>query len=71
MLQCNIDIVIRYQERDMSEYGDIFDYQLSATAFEWLNLGFMAAYGLFVLCLAALPAGSASGRPRFRRVGAS
>jgi hypothetical protein len=51
----------------MSEYGDIFDYQLSATAFEWLNLGFMAAYGLFVLCLAALP----SGRPRFRRVVAS
>ena len=30
----------------MSEYGDIFDYQLSATGFEYLNFGFMAAYGL-------------------------
>jgi hypothetical protein len=49
----------------MSEYGDIFDYQLSATAFECLNLGFMIAYGLFVLYLAALPA-----QPRFRRVAA-
>jgi hypothetical protein len=30
----------------MSEYGDLFDYQLSANAYYALNFGFMAAYGL-------------------------
>jgi len=40
----------------MAEYGDIFDYELSATGFLWLNFGFMAAYGLFLAC--ALPLAS-------------
>jgi hypothetical protein len=32
----------------MSEYGDIFDYALSANGYYALNLGFMVAYGLVV-----------------------
>jgi hypothetical protein len=37
----------------MSEYGDIFDYQASAMIFEALTLGFIAAYGLAVVFIAA------------------
>ena len=38
----------------MSEYGNIFDYQLSMMGFEYLNLAFFAAYGLAVIWIAAL-----------------
>jgi hypothetical protein len=37
----------------MTEYGDIFDYYQSAFAFEALNLGFMAAYGLLIVWIAS------------------
>ncbi|HEV7822893.1 MAG TPA: hypothetical protein VGO84_17040 [Burkholderiales bacterium] len=37
----------------MSEYGDIFDYQLSAMVFEALTLGFIAVYGLAVVVIVA------------------
>jgi hypothetical protein len=37
----------------MTEYGDIFDYNQSAIAFEALNLGFMAVYGLLIVWVAS------------------
>ena len=37
----------------MTEYGDIFDYNQSAIAFEALNLAFMAAYGLLIVWVAS------------------
>jgi hypothetical protein len=37
----------------MTEYGDIFDYRLSATVFEALTMGFIAAYGLAIVFIAA------------------
>jgi hypothetical protein len=39
----------------MAEFGDIFDYHFSMMAFEYLNLGFFAAYGLGVIWLIARP----------------
>jgi hypothetical protein len=39
----------------MAEFGGIFDYQLPMMVFEYLNLGFLAAYGLGVIWLAARP----------------
>ena len=39
----------------MAEFGDIFDYQVSMMAFEYMNLGFLAAYGLGVIWLVARP----------------
>jgi hypothetical protein len=43
------------QEPSMAEFGDIFDYHFSMMAFEYLNLGFFAAYGLGVIWLIARP----------------
>jgi hypothetical protein len=37
----------------MTEYGDIFDYNQSAIAFEALNLAFMAAYVLLIVWVAS------------------
>jgi hypothetical protein len=37
----------------MAEYGDIFDYQLSAMVFEALTMGFIAAYGLAIVFIVA------------------
>jgi|HubBroStandDraft_6_1064221.scaffolds.fasta_scaffold1704407_2 hypothetical protein len=37
----------------MTEYGDIFDYNQSAVAFEALSLAFMAAYGLLIVWVAS------------------
>jgi hypothetical protein len=39
----------------MAEFGDIFDYQASMMAFEYMNLGFLAASGLGVIWLVARP----------------
>jgi hypothetical protein len=47
----------------MSEFGAIFDYDLSTAVYCWMGLGFIAAYGLFAMwgaqsdtALAAQPA---------------
>jgi hypothetical protein len=40
----------------MAEFGDIFDYNLSMMAFEYLNLAFFATFGLGVVWLLAHPA---------------
>ena len=45
----------------MSEFGDIFDYPLSMMAFEYLNLAFVAAYGLGIVWLVARRAPGARG----------
>jgi len=39
----------------MAEFGGIFDHHLSMMAFEYLNLGFLAACGLGVIWLVARP----------------
>jgi len=56
MVQCNntlVPIRRRSLEYTMTEYGDIFDYNQSAFAFEALNLAFMAAYGLLIVWIAS------------------
>ena len=47
----------------MSEFGGIFDYELSTMVFEYLNLAFLAAYGLGVIWLVARPVLGARGLP--------
>jgi hypothetical protein len=47
----------------MSEFGGIFDYDLSTMVFEYLNLAFFAAYGLSVVWLVARPVPGARGLP--------
>jgi len=34
----------------MMDVGNIFDFQLSATVFVYLTIGFMAAYGFAAAC---------------------
>ena len=48
----------------MPEYGDIFDYPRTAMVFELINGAFIAAYGLAVVVLVALPKGRVFGRLR-------
>ena len=37
----------------MTEFGDIFDYQLSTIVFGYINIAFMAAYGFVGIRMAA------------------
>lgn len=37
----------------MTEFGDIFDYQMSAMVFGYISVAFMAAYGLVAISMAA------------------
>jgi hypothetical protein len=37
----------------MAEYGNFFDYQLSAMGLEYLTIGLMAAYAIAVFWIAA------------------
>lgn len=37
----------------MTEFGDIFDYQMSAMVFGYISVSFMAAYGLVAILMAA------------------
>jgi hypothetical protein len=39
----------------MTEFGDIFDYQLSAMGFECLTLAFVTIYGLAIAWLVTSP----------------
>jgi hypothetical protein len=45
----------------MLEYGDIFDFQLSAMSFEYLTAGFIVAYGVIVAWMATRPENRALG----------
>jgi hypothetical protein len=59
MVQCNnmayndARFADKSLECTMTEYGDIFDYNQSAIAFEALSLAFMAAYGLLIVWVAS------------------
>ena len=40
-------------EHAMAEFGDIFDYQICTTVFSYITIGFIGAYGLFGVWIAA------------------
>jgi hypothetical protein len=49
---------VQWQEIAMSEYGEIFDYQLSMMGFEYLSLAIFAVYGVVIMWILSRPISS-------------